>query len=261
MLRDDDVGLVVVATPTPLHIEMAIRALEAGKHVFVEKPLALTEREIKPLAECAERYPEQRCMPAHVIRFWPGWIDLVERVRDRRHGRVQSATFRRLGSMPGWNHEFYGNTSQSGGALVDLHLHDVDFILHCFGEPSSVHAVGNLMHVTGSYTFKDGPDHVAAEAAWDQQPGAGFRMSFIINFERATMVFDSSERTPLRIIEGERVTTVESSVSDGYEPELHALIKSIVEPTPCPVTINDALRAARVIDRERDILLRGGGSV
>lgn len=254
LLADPRVGLVIVCTPTPTHVALSVEALRAGKHVLVEKPVALSEQAMRPLIECAATMPGLVCMPAHVMRFWPGWVDLAGWVDDGRFGRVLSASFQRLGSVPAWNPGFYGDEAESGGALVDLHLHDVDFILRCFGEPDRVAACGGINHVTGVYTYDDGPGHVTAEAGWDQQRGAGFTMRFVVNFERATVDFDLSRLEPLRVVEGDKVTEHPGLVGDGYAGELRAVVEAIAEGRPGPVGLDDAARAARVIDRERVLL-------
>ncbi len=256
LLRDRDVDLVVVCTPTPSHVEIAIAALEASKHVLVEKPVALSAAAIEPLRRCSAARPRQHCMPAHVMRFWPGWTEVGAWIRERRFGGLRALTLRRLASAPAWNPSFYGDLAQSGGALVDLHVHDVDCLLDWLGTPRRVDAVGDALHVTGGYKFELGPAHVTAEAAWDLQPGAGFRMQCLAVFESATAEYDSDRDPPLRLVEGTEIRTIESSRGDGYERELAALLSAIAEDGPTPVTIEDAVRAARVIDQERDILHR-----
>jgi predicted dehydrogenase len=256
LLAEADLDCVIVCTPTPHHVDMAARALDAGRHVMIEKPVALDSAGVEQLVAHHERTPELVCMPAHVIRFWPGWTCIKEAVRDGWYGRVLSATFRRLGTTPGWNRDFYSDLKSSGGALVDLHIHDVDFIIDCFGVPDEVQAAGDLMHVTGVYGYADGPRHVVAEAAWDQQAGFGFRMRCVVNFERATMEFDSLRDPPLVVIQGENATSVVESRGDGYAEELRGFLEAVGGVGTVPVTLGDALRAARLIDRERAILLR-----
>ena len=99
------------------------------------------------------------CMPAMCMRFWPAWLWLAEQVEEEALGKVQSATFHRLGSIPAWSREFYSDESQSGGALVDLHIHDADFVRHCFGDPVSLISTGSVEHLTTCYRFAKGPKH------------------------------------------------------------------------------------------------------
>ena len=120
MLARDDLDLISVCTPTPTHVDLARRALESGRHVLVEKPVALQPSAIDQLAEAAER-ANRLCMPAMCMRFWPGWSWLLDRVATEPYGPIRSASFLRIGAAPTWSPGFYLNPEQSGGPLVDLH--------------------------------------------------------------------------------------------------------------------------------------------
>ncbi|MFO0874910.1 MAG: Gfo/Idh/MocA family oxidoreductase [Phycisphaerales bacterium] len=168
LLGDRDIDIVHICTWTDTHVDLAQRALAAGKHVIVEKPVAVRSSDVQRLADAAAR-SDRLCMPAMCMRFWPGWTWLRERIVDRSFGAVRSATFRRLGSAPAWN-DFYRDESRSGGALFDLHVHDTDFVLWCFGRPTSVRSTGSSQHITTLYGFADGPAHVTAEGGWTLAP-------------------------------------------------------------------------------------------
>ncbi|MCA9284576.1 MAG: Gfo/Idh/MocA family oxidoreductase, partial [Phycisphaerales bacterium] len=120
---DPEIDVVHVCTWTDSHVDFAIAALQAGKHVLVEKPVAVRGDAVERLAKAVAR-TDRVCMPAMCMRFWPGWTWLKERIADGAYGPVHSAVFRRLGTAPGWGDGFYTDTSRSGGALVDLHIHD-----------------------------------------------------------------------------------------------------------------------------------------
>lgn len=126
VIADPRAHIVSICTPTDTHIELAVRALEYGKHVLVEKPLALRAADVQRLRDAA-RSAKTLCMPAFCMRFWPGWDWLQAKVQDASAGRVKSAVFQRLGSQPTWS-GFYADPARTGGALVDLHIHDADFV-------------------------------------------------------------------------------------------------------------------------------------
>src|SRR4051794_8087178 len=116
-----DVDAVDICLPTPAHVSIAPEALAAGKHVVCEKPLARTSADAKIIADAAARHPNQVFMPAMCMRFWAEWEWLKRAVADGRYGKVRSATFRRVGSIPaGW----FRDGKASGGGLLDLHVHD-----------------------------------------------------------------------------------------------------------------------------------------
>ena len=72
------------------------------------------------------------------MRFWPGWSWLKTAIEDGRYGKVLAARFRRVSGPPGWSKGTYFKGAESGGALLDLHIHDTDFIQFLFGRPTSV---------------------------------------------------------------------------------------------------------------------------
>ena len=141
LLADPEVELVDLCVPTALHPEQAIAALKAGKHVLCEKPLALNSAQARKIVQAAQS-ASGFFMPAMCMRFWPGWSLLKQVVKEKPYGKVQVASFRRLSPPPGWSKATYGNAKLSGGALLDLHIHDTDFVQFLFGRPKSVFSTG-----------------------------------------------------------------------------------------------------------------------
>src|SRR5205085_1017048 len=85
VLADERVHLVSICTPTPTHVEIARAALQAGKHVLVEKPVSLDPNEIGELETIARR-AKRLCLPAMCMRFWPGWSWLKEKIESGEFG-------------------------------------------------------------------------------------------------------------------------------------------------------------------------------
>jgi predicted dehydrogenase len=253
LLADERVDLVSICTHTDSHVETAIAALKAGKHVIVEKPVAVLAADIARLGEVAAA-SDRLCMPAMCIRFWPAWACLKEAIDDGRFGAVRSATFHRLGSSPNWSPGFYADASRSGGALVDLHIHDADFVTHCFGPPVAVSSVGSIYHMTTSYRFENGPLHVVAEGAWDNVPAFGFRMRFVVCFERATVDFDLGRENELMLYRdgGEGGESIEVGAASGYDGEIVAMLGAIRSGRDSPpATVGEALFVSRLLEAER----------
>lgn len=226
VIDDPEVELVSICTPTDSHVELARRALRAGKHVLLEKPVSLDPVAIDALAAEAER-AQRICMPAMCMRFWPGWSWLRDAVRDQRYGPVHSAVFQRCASRPEWNAAFYADASRSGGALFDLHVHDADLAQWLFGAPDSIVATGSRDHVTALYRYARGPRHVALEGGWDHTPGFAFRMRFVLAFERATAEFDLRRDPRLEIAIDGRVETPALEPWTGYDGEVRALLDAV----------------------------------
>lgn len=251
LLRDPRVQLVSICTYTDSHVELALRALAAGKHVLVEKPVSLKLAEVRRLAEAA-RSARTLCMPAMCMRFWPGWEWLRDRIRDGSLGAVRSASFQRLGSGPSWSAGFYRDASRSGGALHDLHIHDADFIYWAFGRPRAVTSAGTAQHLTTLYHYDAGPAPIAAEGAWDLAPASGFRMRYLVNFEQATAEFDLAHPTPVRLHRESGSETLELGPLTGYDGEIRHLIGAIASGSrEVRATLDDAVAVAEILDAEQ----------
>lgn len=252
LLGDDRVDLVSVCTHTDSHVEIALESLRAGKHVLVEKPVALAADAVRPLADAA-RKASMLCMPAHCMRFWPGWDWLRDAIASREHGKVVSASFLREGAAPGWASHFYSDTARSGGVLGDFHIHDADFVRWVFGTPRAVCCAGDDRHVTTLYRFgSEGPAHVSAEAGWTRAHGAGFRMRFTVDFERATAEFEMGRTPVLTLADEHGARAVEIPDGTGYDHEVRHLVRAIAEGRrDLRVTMDDALATAELLDAER----------
>jgi len=259
LLADERIELVSICTPTDTHVDLAIAALDAGKHVLVEKPVAATLAEVERLAERAKR-AKTLCMPAMCLRFWPEWELLRSAILERPFGNLLSLTIERLSSAPDWSADFYGDDARTGGMITDLHIHDTDFVLHAIGVPSGVQTTGNTRHLTTAYRF-DGykPQlHVTAEAAWDLPSTAGFRMAYRAIFEHAMLEHDSRDGRRMTLHQDGRTSTIEPpdfEEIDGYTGEVDALVEAIERGGKAsPVTMDEAVAVMRVIDLERKSL-------
>lgn len=257
LLADNEIDLVSICSPTDTHVDLAIAALRAEKHVVVEKPVALSSTEVERLVEVAASSP-RLCMPAMCMRFWPGWRWLKEKTESGEYGPVRSAVFRRLGTKPGWSPGFYDDPQKSGGALIDLHVHDSDFVMWCFGKPQAVTTAGTIAHLTTAYRFADGPAHAVAEAGWDHAPGFAFRMGYTVVFERATADFDFL-REPLLVLSRDGgAEPVELAAETGYDAELRHVLSGLAAGVErLDVTVEDALELARLLEAERRSLETG----
>jgi predicted dehydrogenase len=124
MLADPELDAVVIATPVPTHYELAKQALGAGKHVFVEKPPAMTTTEIDELVALAEK-GDLVLMPGHLLLYHPGVVKLKQLVDEGALGEVLCV---------------YGNRQNLGrirpyeNALWSLGVHDLSVILHLLDE-------------------------------------------------------------------------------------------------------------------------------
>lgn len=262
LIQDPDVELVDICLPTPLHLEHALAALELNKHVLVEKPVCRTSAQANKLVAAAKK-SKGRIMAAMCIRFWPEWSWLREAIRKKTYGKVLSAQFRRVASHPGG---FYTDGRASGGAILDLHIHDTDFVQFCFGLPSAVSTrgystvTGEPDHVVTHYLYEKpgAPQLVVAEGGWVMAPGFGFQMQYTINFARATAVYDLSAPQPLRLYQNGKSEPVKVPAGMGYEHEIAYFLDCIRRrQTPKVVTLEDAARSVAIVEAEAKSLRTG----
>ncbi len=263
LIADADVDLVDICLPTPLHVEYALAALKKGRHLMVEKPVGRTYREAQRLVKAAAK-ARGFSMVGMCMRFWPGWTWLKDAVSDDTYGHVRGATFRRVSEHPGG--AFYLDGERCGGALLDLHVHDADFIYHLFGVPQSVSTAGytsvtgEIDHLVTRYDYgSDGPALVVAEGGWAMCDGFGFSMTYTVNFERATAVFDLAAPKPLMLYErGREPVAVPIQPGMGYDHELAYLLRCIRDGIrPTTVTVEDAAVSLKIAEAERKSAMTG----
>lgn len=263
LIADDKVKIVSICTNTESHAELTLAALAAGKHVLCEKPVALDAPTVRKVAAAAAA-AKTLCMPAMCMRFWPGWSLLKTIIDKNTYGKVLSASFQRLSSAPNWSTKFYRDPSRSGGALVDLHIHDADLVHYLFGAPESVTSTGSLDHITTLYHYKNGPPHVAAEGGWNHAPGFPFRMRFIVIFEKATLDFDLLRNEKLMISRDGKCVAMEPAdpehdADTGYGNEIRHFADCVASGRKglLRATMNDALAVTELLACERDSLSTG----
>jgi predicted dehydrogenase len=135
-VADAQIDAVDICLPTPLHREWAERAVAAGKHVFLEKPIALTLEDADAIVRAAGA-GGRVFMVGLVLRFWPEYVELQRRVAAGDLGAPRSVATYRLSPPIDWN-EWMADPSQSGGVAVDLLVHDFDQMNWLLGTPRRV---------------------------------------------------------------------------------------------------------------------------
>jgi predicted dehydrogenase len=202
LLADPAIDLVDVCNPTHLHPETALRALQAGKHVLVEKCIALDPRDADAMVAAAAG-AGRLLMVAHVLPFFPEFAFAAEAVRGGRYGRLLGAHFKRVIARPDWSAEI-ADASKTGGPAVDLHIHDTHFIGLVCGVPARVFASGveedgTVQYLTTQYLYGPGGPAVSCSSGAVAQSGRQFVHGYEIYLEKATLVYESGA-TPLTVL-------------------------------------------------------------
>jgi predicted dehydrogenase len=139
LIASSEVDVVCITLPTHMHKEVVLKAAASGKHVICEKPLALNPQDAREMAEACERNGV-RFFPAHVLRFFPEYVQLRQKVKDGTIGKVGVAHAKRASKHPVAG-SWYIDPARSGGILFDLMIHDLDFLRWTLGDAKTVFAV------------------------------------------------------------------------------------------------------------------------
>lgn len=262
-LRDPETEAVDVCLPTNLHAPVAIAALEAGKHVLVEKPMALTGEDCDRMMAAA-RKAGRVLMVAQVLRFIPAYRVTAERVRAGLLGAIRAAIFRRRCAAPAWG-AWLSDKAASGGGVFDLLIHDVDFMLQAFGAPEAVSAVGyedmprGIDWITATfYYFNSGP--VVISGGWHHPKAFPFSMEFTVVGDEGTIEY-SSENKPATLYraDGEAEVLDASAPEDWYRAEIEYFLSCAGEnrrPEFCPP--EESAMAVKLTNRMLEARTRNG---
>ncbi|MDR2347610.1 MAG: Gfo/Idh/MocA family oxidoreductase [Bifidobacteriaceae bacterium] len=149
LARDPEVDVVYVATPHTLHLECALMAIEAGKHVLVEKPLTVNAAQAQVMAAAAKA-ADVICMEAMWTRFLPHMARLRTLLDQGVIGQVTGLMVDHTQLLPSDPHHRLNNLALGGGALLDLGVYPVSFAYDLFGAPELIEAPRGDLGPTGA---------------------------------------------------------------------------------------------------------------
>ena len=209
MVSDDTIDLIDICLPPSLHVDAVELAMNAGRHVFCEKPLALTSDECDRCMNSANDH-SRMLLVGHVLPFFPEYNVALQAVQSSQYGRLLGGSFKRLISDPVWLDDFWDPTVV-GGPMIDLHVHDAHWIRMLFGMPAEITCRGRfrgelLEYCHSTFGFDDPRQVVHSSCGVIAQQGRSFTHGFEIHFEKATMHFefagfaDTGESMPLKIL-------------------------------------------------------------
>ncbi len=193
LLADPDLDVIDVCLPPHLHLDATLRALAAGKHVFCEKPMALTAEDCDRMCAAADEH-QRKLLIGQVLPFFPEYAYTLAAIQRGDFGGLLGGSFKRVISDPTWLPDFY-DPDRVGGPLVDLHVHDAHFIRLLFGMPQAVASQGRMHgdvveHCSTLFYFPDNLYSVSATCGVIQQQGRPFTHGFEIHCERATLQYE-----------------------------------------------------------------------
>ena len=275
LLADPHVDLVDVCLPPSLHAATAAAASSAGKHVFCEKPIALTPADAERMVRAAER-AGKLLMIGHVLPFFPEYHFAYEAVCQGRYGRMLGGHFKRIISDPLWLPDFY-NPATTGRPMSELHVHDAHFIRLLCGMPRQVQSAGRMRgevveRFHTQFLFDD-PDVVvtAASGVIDQQ-GRPFTHGFEIYLEQATLLYEHATigkgldaNLPLTVLENngkvKRPKLGGGDPVNSFVREISEVVRAVEAGQPSPVLDGRLARDAVVLCQKQTESVRRGRAV
>jgi predicted dehydrogenase len=264
-LLAQDLDCVDICTPTYLHADMTVKALEAGKDVICEKPMALCPADCQRMIDAAQANG-RKLFIAQCIRFWPAYEKLAEMVHSGALGKLTSVKFTRVSPTPTWSQDgWLMDVSLSGGALTDLHIHDVDFIISLFGKPSALSSQGAnrvscgdpVDHVVTQYFYGDFV--CVAEGGWGFPGTWPFEMSFQVLGEKGALEFSTAKDPGLVFYPAEgEPSQPEVSGDTGYQREFAYFMECLeAGKQPERVLPQSAMDSVAVVVAERQSAASG----
>lgn len=257
LLKNHEVDMVDIASPTGTHVELSIKALERGIHVLCEKPMALTSDEAAKLT-AASKKSDKKFMVAHVVRFMAPYMYLKRLCEEKELGELVSIEMRRVSGVPQKRYkEWIKDIAQSGGTPLDMSIHDIDFCRFAFGEPKDAKAV--------YYKLKNQNDYVFSTLIYDKFAASiicgwynydvPFRSEFIAMFENGVLELRDGKLSR----NGEEVDLKDFSISSNtgmqlvgadYKEEIEYFISCInTGKDPEYVTAESSEETVRLVEK------------
>ena len=205
LVHADDIEAVVISTPNALHAEQAIACLHGGKHVLVEKPMAMTVAECDAIIAAA-RDSGKSLMVAHCWRFHPSVIEVRDVVARGELGEIVKTHGYGIHKEWGPSGWFTQRALAGGGALIDMGVHAIDTVRFVLGDPEPVRVCASIGTHYGTYDVDDdgvlliswsnGTNSVVESGWWQQHLGGLEADTELYGTKGYTRIFPSQEPSP-----------------------------------------------------------------
>jgi predicted dehydrogenase len=252
-LVHSEVDVVSLCTPTPGHMPLATTLMRAGKHVLCEKPMARTLEQAQAMIETADR-SNVKFMVAHVSRYEADHRKAKEILDRGEIGELRMAFHSITSPYPGWSaQDWLGDEAESGGPVVDLAIHSVDYMLWLFRSPvERVYAVGsrqasarNRYALLTLYFANGGLGLV--ETSWAHPPSAPLACKVELSGTLGRIAWDYDQINGMRtIIEGQGRRSYVLEGENSFAAEIADFIRCIENDLPSPVPGSEAKAALAV---------------
>jgi len=255
LLMDDEVEAVYIPLPNHLHVPWSIEALQAGKHVLVEKPIGLSYEEARKLLDESLKYPELKVMEAFMYRHHPQWVKAKALVENQKIGKLRTiqSSFSFFDDHPDsiTNRKDYG-----GGSLMDIGCYPISLSRFLFdAEPTNVYA-------NFEYHPEFKTDTLATAVLEFEQGTSSFFSSTLMPDNQKVEIFGTEGRiefeipfTPMTdkqsriwLCHGDRKEEIVFDPCDQYTIQGDLFSLAILNDSAVPTPLNDAANNMKVIE-------------
>ena len=247
VLLGREVDIVDICLPTALHRPFAVRALEEGFNLFLEKPLAIDMEEGSAICD-ASAGASGLSMVGHVLRFWPGFTELRDRVAAGELGEPRHLLAYRVGPPPAWAN-WYMDMKKSNGVILDLGIHDLDFARWVMGMPRSVFAQvheKNGVHAHGQVLLDYGRGEALVECSWMGSPNFPFTTYMEVAGTGGLATVDGRASNAFSIFSGDNSVSGDPFHEDGYVRELRHFVDCVRDGEGPSVPMPEGLETIRL---------------
>ena len=258
LLANEKPDMVDICTPSYMHREMSIKALEHGLNVLCEKPMSLSSNDTAAIIAAAEK-SGKLFMTAHVVRFMTPYMYLREIINSNELGGLLRLNMKRISSVPRWSWEdWMRDIKKSGGVPIDLSIHDIDFVQYVLGEPNEVRGVHKKL--------ADDNDFIVSELVYDNcivtteggwyKYGLEFSAEYFAIFENGILeykggkLYKNNEEIELKTGAISDDTGINISGVDGYGGEIEYFVNCVKDgKKPTVVTPESSQSSVKLVER------------
>jgi len=257
MCKDSAIDIAAVCVPTPWHHEVATEAASGGKHVFLEKPIARTLDQAQEIVAACER-AGVKLFVGHVVRYFQEYCKAKELIDADQVGKVAVVRLLRGGPFPRTADQWYASREKSGGLIVDMLIHDYDWLRWCFGDVERVCARDlverNIPYLDYALVCLRFKSRVIAHITGSWAYPGNFRTSLEVAGDKGMIQMSSTDSTPISVelksVEGAGgggVAVPASPVAKSpYLLEWEEFVSWLNDECEPRVCANDAVEALRI---------------
>lgn len=258
LLEKENLDYVDICTPSYMHHDMSIKALEKGLHVLCEKPMSLSSKDAEEIIEAAEK-SGKTFMTAHVVRFMTPYIILKNVIDSKELGNLVHLDMDRISTMPDWSwDDWMRDLSKSGGTPMDLSIHDIDFIQYTLGEPKNISGIYRKLRNNNDYIVSEmiyDNFTVSVKGAWYNYD-IPFHSDYTAVFSNGVLEYKNNKITKngkeieMNLSDVSEDTGINISGVDGYGGEIEYFISCIKNGTkPQIVTPQSSMTSINIVER------------